>query len=101
MIEFASAAPPTRFVGYEKLRAETSRARGRARTTARALVKLEESPFYAEGGGQVADSGVVALRRRRARRRRRLPGRGRPGDPELDGRPTAGAGSRVEAGWTT
>jgi alanyl-tRNA synthetase len=24
------------------------------------LVKLEESPFYAEGGGQVADSGVVA-----------------------------------------
>jgi alanyl-tRNA synthetase len=25
----------------------------------RALVKLEQSPFYAEGGGQVADSGVL------------------------------------------
>ena len=33
--------------------------RGRRRDDGRALVKLEESPFYAEGGGQVADSGVL------------------------------------------
>jgi alanyl-tRNA synthetase len=58
VLSFASAAPPSRFVGYEKLRAETSVLAARA-DNGRALVKLEESPFYAEGGGQVADSGVV------------------------------------------
>ena len=59
VIAFAAAAPPTRFVGYETLRATTGARRGRAPTTAASLVKLEESPFYAEGGGQVADSGVL------------------------------------------
>jgi len=55
---FAAAAPPTRFVGYETLRASTGLAAIQA-DDGRALVKLEESPFYAEGGGQVADSGVL------------------------------------------
>jgi alanyl-tRNA synthetase len=58
VIAFASEAPPTRFVGYETLRTST----GLAAVTpveGRTLVKLEESPFYAEGGGQVADSGVL------------------------------------------
>jgi alanyl-tRNA synthetase len=32
---------------------------GEGGATPLALVKLEESPFYAEGGGQVADSGLV------------------------------------------
>ncbi len=58
VIAFASAAPPTRFVGYEMLRATTGVAAAEA-DDGRALVKLEESPFYAEGGGQVADSGVL------------------------------------------
>ncbi len=58
VLSFASGAPPSRFVGYEKLRAETSLLAVRA-DNGRALVKLEESPFYAEGGGQVADSGEV------------------------------------------
>ena len=58
VLSFASAAPPSRFVGYEKLHADTSLLAVRA-DDGRALVKLEESPFYAEGGGQVADSGEV------------------------------------------
>ncbi len=58
VIAFAAAAAPTRFVGYETLRATTGLAAVQA-DDGRALVKLEESPFYAEGGGQVADSGVL------------------------------------------
>jgi alanyl-tRNA synthetase len=58
VLEFAAAAPPTRFVGYETLRATTGLA-AVASDNGKALVKLEESPFYAEGGGQVADSGVL------------------------------------------
>jgi len=57
---FAAAAPPTRFVGYETLRATTGLAAIEP-VNGRALVKLEESPFYAEGGGQVADSGVLRV----------------------------------------
>jgi alanyl-tRNA synthetase len=57
---FAAAAPPTRFVGYETLRATTGLAAVEA-VEGKALVKLEESPFYAEGGGQVADSGVLRV----------------------------------------
>jgi alanyl-tRNA synthetase len=55
---FAAAAPPTQFVGYETLRATTGLAAVES-AEGKTLVKLEESPFYAEGGGQVADSGVL------------------------------------------
>ncbi len=58
VIAFASAAPPSRFVGYSELDARTSVAAARELGD-RVLVKLEESPFYAEGGGQIADSGVL------------------------------------------
>ena len=58
VLSFASEAPPSRFVGYEKLRAETSLLAVQG-DDGRALIKLEESPFYAEGGGQVADTGEV------------------------------------------
>jgi alanyl-tRNA synthetase len=58
VLAFASGAPPSRFVGYEKLRAQTSLAAVEA-DDGRVLAKLEESPFYPEGGGQVADTGTV------------------------------------------
>ena len=48
----------TRFVGYEATEWETV-IRAVERENGRVLAKLEESPFYPEGGGQVADSGVV------------------------------------------
>ncbi len=58
VLSFATASPPSRFVGYETLRATTGVAAAEP-DDGRALVKLEQSPFYAEGGGQVADSGVL------------------------------------------
>jgi alanyl-tRNA synthetase len=76
---FAMQGSPTVFVGYERLRASTGVAVAEAEVkggaadpesilygdkeetgaTGRVLLKLEESPFYAEGGGQVADAGVL------------------------------------------
>jgi alanyl-tRNA synthetase len=58
VIAFAAKTAPARFVGYETLAATTGLAAVEGED-GRALVKLEVSPFYAEGGGQVADSGVL------------------------------------------
>jgi alanyl-tRNA synthetase len=76
---FAAQGAPSNFIGYEQLRTTTGVAaveselrpaamspdeilvgeRSGMVSTGRVLVKLEDSPFYAEGGGQVADSGVL------------------------------------------
>src|SRR4051812_35190655 len=61
-----SAGFPTRFVGYETIEAET-RLGAVEQVNGRLLAKLEESPFYAEGGGQVSDSGVIETPSGRAR----------------------------------
>jgi alanyl-tRNA synthetase len=57
--EFAGEAGfATEFVGYETTDADTTIGAVTA-DDGRVLVKLVESPFYATGGGQVADSGYV------------------------------------------
>jgi alanyl-tRNA synthetase len=56
----------TRFVGYETTEADTV-LRVAERANGWLLAKLEESPFYPEGGGQVSDSGLVETPSGRAR----------------------------------
>jgi alanyl-tRNA synthetase len=56
---FASAAGfATTFTGYEAVEQVTA-VGALSRENGRLLVKLVESPFYAEGGGQVSDAGVI------------------------------------------
>jgi alanyl-tRNA synthetase len=55
VISFAQEVPPSTFVGYESLAADTAVA-----AVDSPLIKLEESPFYPEGGGQVSDTGSVS-----------------------------------------
>ena len=50
--------PPSQFVGYETLEAHTT-VGAVGRDDGRVVVKLPESPFYAAGGGQISDVGVV------------------------------------------
>jgi alanyl-tRNA synthetase len=49
---------PTEFTGYEHLEERTTVA-GVLEEGGRTFVKLASSPFYAQGGGQVSDAGVI------------------------------------------
>ncbi|HEY6468517.1 MAG TPA: alanine--tRNA ligase [Candidatus Dormibacteraeota bacterium] len=62
----AEALPATRFIGYDSLEAEATVTRigveselTALRTGERAAVLLDISPFYAEAGGQVGDTGTL------------------------------------------
>ena len=55
----AHADRPVTFVGYERLEVYTVISAVGELDDGRLALKLAESPFYAEGGGQVADTGWV------------------------------------------
>jgi alanyl-tRNA synthetase len=55
----ASSGPVTSFVGYDQLEVVTRITAMREMAGGEALAKIEVSPFYAEGGGQVSDRGQV------------------------------------------
>ncbi|HEV2787628.1 MAG TPA: alanine--tRNA ligase, partial [Solirubrobacteraceae bacterium] len=61
-----SAGFETSFVGYESTEAQTI-VRATERADGTLLAKLEESPFYPAGGGQISDVGVVETGSGRAR----------------------------------
>src|SRR5215211_572752 len=52
------ATEPSEFTGYEHLEQRTT-VTGLLERDGRTFVKLAESPFYAAGGGQIADSGAI------------------------------------------
>jgi len=58
-VEFQVQGPRTEFVGYEKTDVLTAISAFHDRGDGTFEVKLHESPFYAAGGGQVTDSGVL------------------------------------------
>ena len=58
-VELSPPAPPSAFTGYEVLEQHSTVA-SVGEQDGRMLVKLAESPFYAAGGGQVADAGEIA-----------------------------------------
>ncbi len=53
---FAGAAAPTAFTGYGAREQATE-----VVAAQNGFVKLAESPFYAEGGGQVSDTGILEI----------------------------------------
>jgi alanyl-tRNA synthetase len=58
-IKISSSAPRTQFVGYERTDVLTAILAYADLGDGTFQVKLEQSPFYPEGGGQVSDAGYI------------------------------------------
>ncbi|MEN3342239.1 MAG: alanyl-tRNA synthetase [Actinomycetota bacterium] len=58
-VRFAGAAPPTEFVGYERTDVRTAITAYAELGEGLFQAKLERSPFYPAGGGQVSDTGYI------------------------------------------
>ncbi len=58
-VEFQVEGPKSEFVGYEKTDVLTAISAFHDRGDGTFEAKLHESPFYASGGGQVSDTGVL------------------------------------------
>lgn len=71
LLEMKKKFPPTVFQGYRKLKLKSTvlaiirenRFQEEAREGDEVLVLLDETPFYAEGGGQVGDTGFLQARK--------------------------------------
>ena len=69
-VEFGKDVPSTEFVGYDRTSCEATVVAlvredelcGRIEAGSDGIVVLDESPFYAEMGGQVADHGVITAK---------------------------------------
>ena len=59
--DFAREADPTTFVGFQKTDVLTELHAFEDLGDGTFLAKLRESPFYAAGGGQVSDQGIIEL----------------------------------------
>jgi len=59
--DFAREADPTAFVGFQKTDVLTELHAYEDLGDGTFLAKLRESPFYAAGGGQVSDQGIIEL----------------------------------------
>ena len=56
----AREADPAEFTGWDETATDTRVTAMEELGDGTALLKLERSPFYAEGGGQVSDTGLIA-----------------------------------------
>ena len=69
-VEFGKDVPSTEFVGYDRTSCEATvvalvredKLCGRIEAGSDGIVVLDQSPFYAEMGGQVADHGVITAK---------------------------------------